>query len=46
MAPNEKNVVEWQTSEIIKSLLEEEDDVECRQFTHDVEADGPSGADG
>ena len=47
MAPTEVNV-EWQTSEIIKCLFEDEDDVECNQRSLDacLETDGPPGSNG
>lgn len=44
MAPTEI-IVEWQTNEIIKYLLEDSDVIECRQ-SGDIEADGPPGSMG
>lgn len=46
MAPNQK-AVEWQTNEIIKYLLEDEDVDQCSPCSmSDVEADGPTRSDG
>lgn len=46
MAPNQK-AVEWQTNEIIKHLLEDEDVDQCSPCSmSDVEADGPTRSDG
>lgn len=44
MAPTEA-IVEWQTSEIIKYLLEDNADVECRQWAV-LETDGPTESEG
>lgn len=41
MAPTDQQKFEWQTNEIIKCLLEDEDDRECRRFDASVETDGP-----
>ncbi|GAA6215894.1 uncharacterized protein LOC120835289 [Lates japonicus] len=45
MAPTDQHKFEWQTKEIIKCLLEDEDDRECRTFDASVETDGPGGDD-
>lgn len=46
MAPNQK-AVEWQTNEIIKYLLDDEDVDQCspRSMSY-VETDGPTGSHG